>query len=886
MNEPSADVTAATRLIEAGATTSTPDLLGAILDRDGNGKHLIDRLRATKELVAARDVLDLAFGREDAPDDRAEQIRQLYALCLYKDPDLPAKQKLDQAFEKLLAGADLATCQNTETLGLAGAISRRYWNLDGHSSHLERALRYYENGHALVVKDAGHAAADRGFCGINAAFLLDQLAKLGEEAGFGADPSGVERLRRDQAARIRREILGVLTKLQEKDANLLQDWWVVATMVEANFGLGYFARARDVFVEHGAANAAPWQIETTLKQLVALARLHGHVDPLTRSGKSQPARDCLKAILGDRDPELLLIADQKVGLALSGGGFRASFYEIGVLAALAEFDLLRHVEVLSTVSGGSVLGAHYYLEVRNLLTQKPSRDIGRGDYIALVKRVIDDFFVGVENNIRTRVIANPIDTARMLISSSYSRTMKAGELYEDLIYRRIAGIPDGPIRMRDLIIQPPDEDPGFKPNAGNWQRNAKVPILVLNATSLNTGHNWQFTARWMGEPLVETDIDSNPRLRRMNYDQLQGTPAAAHRDFRLGHAVAASACVPGLFEPIALRSLYEDTGSGEPKATTVRLVDGGVHDNQGLESLLEQDCNVLIAADASGQMTYDREPSTSVLGGVLRSNSTMMARIREAQYRDVKVQREVGRRKGFAFVHLKDGLHGRPVNWQGCKASEAKDGTENPHTASIAERVTPYGIRKSAQEKIAAIRTDLDSFSQVEAWSLMYSGYRATRAAIPGSITTLPLATAVEDDWAFLQVAAALTAETADSAAAKRLERHLEVGQKGAFKVWHLNGLLSALRWLITVGGGLALLWWTYDKDVTIVSLDSLWWFAVGTLATWALGKWFMNLVRPKELVTKILMGIAITLVGWIVAQTHLQLFDKLFKKLGRVERR
>ena len=48
---------------------------------------------------------------------------------------------------------------------------------------------------------------------------------------------------------------------------------------------------------------------------------------------------------------------EKWGLALSGGGFRASFFHLGVLARLAEMDLLRRVEVISTVSGGSIIGA-------------------------------------------------------------------------------------------------------------------------------------------------------------------------------------------------------------------------------------------------------------------------------------------------------------------------------------------------------------------------------------------------------------------------------------------------------------------------------------------------------------------------------------------------
>ena len=57
----------------------------------------------------------------------------------------------------------------------------------------------------------------------------------------------------------------------------------------------------------------------------------------------------------------------KLGIALSGGGFRAAFFHIGVLARLAEHDLLRHVAVISCVSGGSIIGAFYYLKVKQLL---------------------------------------------------------------------------------------------------------------------------------------------------------------------------------------------------------------------------------------------------------------------------------------------------------------------------------------------------------------------------------------------------------------------------------------------------------------------------------------------------------------------------------------
>src|SRR6266851_5526002 len=51
---------------------------------------------------------------------------------------------------------------------------------------------------------------------------------------------------------------------------------------------------------------------------------------------------------------------QKIGLALSGGGFRAIAFHLGCLRALNQLELLDRVVVLSTVSGGSIIGAHFH----------------------------------------------------------------------------------------------------------------------------------------------------------------------------------------------------------------------------------------------------------------------------------------------------------------------------------------------------------------------------------------------------------------------------------------------------------------------------------------------------------------------------------------------
>ena len=45
---------------------------------------------------------------------------------------------------------------------------------------------------------------------------------------------------------------------------------------------------------------------------------------------------------------------KRIGLALSGGGYRAAAYHIGALRALHKLCVLNKVDVISSVSGGSV----------------------------------------------------------------------------------------------------------------------------------------------------------------------------------------------------------------------------------------------------------------------------------------------------------------------------------------------------------------------------------------------------------------------------------------------------------------------------------------------------------------------------------------------------
>ena len=52
---------------------------------------------------------------------------------------------------------------------------------------------------------------------------------------------------------------------------------------------------------------------------------------------------------------------KKIGLALSGGGFRATLYHLGLVRFLRDADILSQVTHITSVSGGSIMAAHLAL---------------------------------------------------------------------------------------------------------------------------------------------------------------------------------------------------------------------------------------------------------------------------------------------------------------------------------------------------------------------------------------------------------------------------------------------------------------------------------------------------------------------------------------------
>ena len=442
------------------------------------------QLKSENEITLARRVIAKLRKEEDLldelpPGQKADLCRQQAELTS-KDPELSVNSRHDIALKILrdmFALDSVALNGDAETLGIAGGICKRRWIDLGQYEDLQRAADYYRRGALGPVGDDGYAQ-------INAAFMQDLLAHA----------SGAEVANRHEANLIRQKILDELPPLDKvKEEN---QWWNAATRAEALFGLGCYSEAA------AALKASPtrpeiWRLQTTAQQFAVLAQLRDK-----RPLENPELRAVFDALLPGATQAVSSSLTGKVGLALSGGGFRASFYHLGVLARLAELDVLRHVDVLSCVSGGSIVGACYWMMLRNRLLK--TAPMTQGDYISLVQELIEHFTGAVAQNLRGQPSKLEVGWRFLTGAKGALDTEKIAAALEKYFYGPLWN--DGkPLFMHQLPFKPVDHDPvltgeeDFNPAKHNWLRCDKVPMLVLNATTVNTGHAWQFTPTWMGE---------------------------------------------------------------------------------------------------------------------------------------------------------------------------------------------------------------------------------------------------------------------------------------------------------------------------------------------------------------------------------------------------
>jgi len=864
---------------------------------------------------------------------------QTLAKYIYKDHSLPSAFKFEKALDILKAHDPLTDASNCETFGLAGAIYKRKWQYDHQFKNLIFSRFYYKKGYDLwkrYLDDKGnlsqkHPCNDKGFTAINYAYVselmsVDRLEEHGKVTGVSK--SIHDRLEEAETERwnLLKALLQDVTSPEPQVKEGIADQWTMPTIAEAFFGIRQYKQALTFIQKSIVAtkkqieltanpddveNMLAWEMRTFQMQLNSIAYLQLYQkkyvaevlgnQPTTAyeakirqvASETNPAaiNKCLAAFSEeDKDrTDIAVKKDGKLGLALSGGGFRASLFHIGVLAALAENNQLKNVEIISCVSGGSIIGAYYYFKLKALLEHTADEDISQQAYIDIIKETEQDFLKGVQFNLRVRVVSSFRRCMKMLFNKHYSRTHRIGELYDKYLfqplwkkddrYRQQLQNNSQTIFMRDLFIKPAGQEKGFEMMTENWKRNHKIPQLVLNATSVNTGHNWQFTASWMGEPPgnIQTDVDVKPRLRRMYYEEAP----EQYKNFRLCYAVGASSCVPVMFTPMPMYDLYEKVD--------LQLIDGGLHDNQGIAALIEQECRNMIISDASGQMPTNNAAAGNEASVFYRADNILQERLRELQFMDIKERSKTSQLNTLLGIHLKKGLQKYPVKWIG-----SDDPARRIFYANIPDEetvLTEYGILLKTQNILSEIRTDLDSFNDTEAYALMYSGYRQTLLEIEKQ--GLTAAQPLKGNWNFEKISAYVTSEKH----ADETNRILAVGKNLTFKVIALNKPLRTVLLSAAIAGLLVALYagylfinkywghwndeaFTYQLSMSAGAVAIL----VGAFVAGFFSKTISNLINIRSFAKKKLVIFFVMTGLCIFAKIYLLFFNGLYNRAGRLK--
>ena len=335
-------------------------------------------------------------------------------------------------------------------------------------------------------------------------------------------------------------------------------------------------------------------------------------------------------------------ARPKLGLALSGGGFRTALFHIGVLLRLAELGILGAVEVISTVSGGSIVGAAYYLGLLARLREGGGAPLSNREMVGIVAELASTFPEGVKRNVRVRAFSSYFRNVQMC-RADYSRSDRVAELYDQLFLRGAFGT-SVTTRMRDLeeMVAIPDGAPA----------KGCRPRLFINSTSLTTGRDWRFSARTMGEPELQGQAADIDRVMRFASPPSYRDLPAHTADIPVSIAVAASSALPGGLHPMSISGMYE--------RIRIQLTDGGVHDNQGVETLLGAGCTHFVVSDTGGQMASEENARTSFLSVLLRAPQILYGRVRQEQL--LRASAALGRR--VRHLHSRNLLRPRVLRQQ------------------------------------------------------------------------------------------------------------------------------------------------------------------------------------------------------------------------------
>jgi predicted acylesterase/phospholipase RssA len=264
-------------------------------------------------------------------------------------------------------------------------------------------------------------------------------------------------------------------------------------------------------------------------------------------------------------------------LTLSGGGFRATLFHLGVVRALRHFDQLGHLKDVFSVSGGSILAAHLLLNWESYCGASEEAWARAAARLVTLTR----------SDVRGRLVRRWVLLGWL---PRYWRVRQLERAYDRLYEGHI---------LADL----PSE-----------------PRLHILATSMDSGGVCTFTSSGLSRTRIinttaaadSPESEATPETMR----QFEGVAYLA-----VARAVAASSAFPPLFAPVSLPARLVPGGEV--------LTDGGVFENLGVRAAASAEAgDPLLISDASGAFTPDeRKRYRFIVGRTVRTTEILMNRV-------------------------------------------------------------------------------------------------------------------------------------------------------------------------------------------------------------------------------------------------------------------
>jgi len=270
--------------------------------------------------------------------------------------------------------------------------------------------------------------------------------------------------------------------------------------------------------------------------------------------------------------------EDKLALCVSGGGYRAMMFHLGVFWYLNDAGYLPKLDRVSSVSGGSITAGLLAIKWKDL-----------------------KFANGVAPNFGNTVVLPMRSMASTTIDagSVISGALLPGVTIGDRIIRAYRKHLFGETTLQDM----PDR-----------------PRFILGATNVQTGALFRFSKPYLADYHIGRVL--NPTVS-------------------MAAAVAASSAFPPVLSPASLELKHsdwtelktEDCGV-TPFTTKLVLTDAGVYDNLGIEPVWKT-CKHVFVSDAGGRYQPDPDPHRDPVRHALRVQATTDNQVRSLRKRQV-----------------------------------------------------------------------------------------------------------------------------------------------------------------------------------------------------------------------------------------------------------